>query len=122
MNKLKIFAVFIGITSAIYVLMWDGDTRDFVGDGTRYVHAEVYLNSILNGKIGEIRILKEIRSDSEKIGDKYFLTVYEKVLVADIQATAVSVVVYEKGKWGLWSFMLIIDEKSEQYVAYGKFI
>ena len=121
MRSLKILFISLGILSSIYVLIWDTGKHKLRESGIEYVHTIVYFNPILKSRIGDITIVETIKNDGENIGNKYYLRIHENVRTGEGDNMAVTVVVYEKGEWTLWSFILMRNGKSEQFVDYGQF-
>lgn len=121
MRNLKILFISLGILSSICVLIWDAGKQKLKDTGVEYVHSTIYSNPILKSKIGDVTVINIVRNEGKSIGDKYYLRIYENVRVRTGEAMAVTVVVYEKKTWSLWSFILMRNGKSEQIVDYGQF-
>lgn len=121
MSKLKVLFIFFGIASAFYVIIWNSGTGKLVANGIEFAHAEMYTNPKLLQKTGDLRVQSEIRRETEKIGNKFFVRIYEDILAGGQNATAVIVVKNENGEWSLWSFDIIKGGRTEQLVEYGQF-
>lgn len=121
MRNLKIIFIGLGILSSVLALIWSGKTHALREGGINYVHNAVYSNPELLSKIGTIVLKSNVKIDAEQVGDKYFVRLYETVIVGGKDNSAIVVVVHENKDWRLWSFSLNRGEKYEEFVSYGQF-